>query len=102
LRKAASTTRRAAELYPNNSMIHAQLAWLYHLVGDSREAAAEAEEALRLDAQNPHEEQKLAKQQVFHPPKIEGVHYHQEPPPEENAEQLIERLRTIEGTGDNP
>jgi len=102
LRKAASTTRRAAELYPNSNTLHAQLAWLHHLVGDSREAEAEAEEALRLDALNPHEEQKLARQKVFHPPKIEGVPYHQEPAPDMNAEQLMERLRTIEGRGDNP
>ncbi len=101
LRKAVSASRRATELYPNNSMVHAQLAWLHHLIGDSREAAAEAEEALRLDALNPHAEQKLEKQQVFHPTKTEGVPYRQEPPPEENAEQLMERLRTIEGKGEN-
>jgi hypothetical protein len=47
------------------------LAWAHHLAGDLAQAAAAAEEALRLDAMNPHTEGKLP----------------------ENAEQLMQRLR---------
>jgi hypothetical protein len=75
----------AVRLYPNGNMGHAQLAWAYHLAAQHELAAQEAQEALRLDALNPHEEQKLANRRVYSPTS--------EPPVAENAEQLMFRLR---------
>jgi tetratricopeptide (TPR) repeat protein len=55
----------AVERYPNYNLGRAQFAWSLHLMGDEKAAEWEADEALRLDAWNPHKEQKLSKQRVF-------------------------------------
>lgn len=54
----------AVALYPNYNLGHAQLAWAWQLAGDPS-AVVEADEALRLDSLNPHQEQKLARQRLF-------------------------------------
>ncbi|MHB8970199.1 MAG: O-antigen ligase family protein [Pirellulaceae bacterium] len=55
---------RAVELYPNSGILHAQLAWTYHVTGDQEGARRHAEEALRLDALTPHSELKLVHQRL--------------------------------------
>lgn len=74
------------QLYPNHAFGHAQLAWTYHLVGNSQAAKAAAIEALRLDALNPHGEKKLD-QQTLAGPVADSAQ------PRENAEQTMRRLR---------
>jgi tetratricopeptide (TPR) repeat protein len=71
--------------YPNSSHAHAQLAWAYHVAGQREQAAMEAQQALRLDALNPHRERKLAAQQVFEPKDSQRTGA--------NAEQCMHRLR---------
>jgi hypothetical protein len=70
-----------------------------HLAGRPKEAAAEAAEALRLDALNPHAEQKL-KSQFVYDPKItaEGL----TPSRGENAEQTMLGLRKTNGSENPP
>jgi tetratricopeptide (TPR) repeat protein len=61
LEEAVLAYQRAIELYPNNSYLHAQLAWVHHLRRDEPAAKREAQEALRLDELHNHNEKKLAK-----------------------------------------
>jgi tetratricopeptide (TPR) repeat protein len=81
----------AVKLYPHYNLGRAQFAWALGLSGDRVAAEREAAEALRLDALNPHSEQKLAAQQVYDAtPSVAG----QPPPPgDQNAEQTVKRLR---------
>ena len=58
---------RVLELYPNYNRGHAQRAWALHLSGDAEGASRAANQALRLDEQNPHDEQKLVKFQMDDP-----------------------------------
>ncbi len=88
LDKALKAFREAAQRYPNSNFLQAQLAWTLHLTGQHEEAKRIAEEALRLDALNPHVLQKLADQHV-----IVGS----EEKPEETAEQMMQRLRNWSG-----
>ena len=92
LDQALRLAHRAVELYPQNNLGHAQLAWLLHLAGQGPEAAREAEEALRLDRINPHVEQKLMRQHVWDP----GPRSAAQPagPNGREAEQLMRDLRT--------
>jgi hypothetical protein len=76
---------QCVQLYPNGNSVHAQLAWVYHVAGNRERAAAEAQEALRLDARNPHRERALAQQQLFDP-QVDELRA-------ENAEQCMQRLR---------
>lgn len=76
---------RCVRLYPNGNYVHAQLAWAYHVAGNQEQAAAEAQEALRLDARNPHRERALAQQRLFDPQEDELG--------DENSEQWMHRLR---------
>jgi tetratricopeptide (TPR) repeat protein len=85
LDEAIQAYRNSIQLYPNGSLGHAQLAWAYHWAGDDQEAAREAENALRLDALNPHTERKLARQYLFNP--TEDARTRQ------NAELVMRRLR---------
>jgi tetratricopeptide (TPR) repeat protein len=95
--KAAESYREAVRLYPNGNLVRAQLAWALYLAGEKAAAAQEAGEALRLDALNPHSEQKLAAQQVFDPPPSGEPPANSPPAPDtSNAEQLMHRLRTAE------
>ena len=92
LEEAIAGYGRAAELYPNYNLVHAQLAWALQIAGRFAESRAEAEEALRLDGLNPHREQKLAKQLAFDLPRRFAS---QSPsPPDINAEQLMHLLRS--------
>jgi tetratricopeptide (TPR) repeat protein len=85
LHEAIDAYRRAIDLYPNNSLAHAQLAWCLHLAGETNEAVSSADRALQLDRRNPHRERQLAEQQVYDPTgRLGGVG---------NAEQLMHRLR---------
>jgi O-antigen ligase/tetratricopeptide (TPR) repeat protein len=58
--------RQAVERYPHSGVVHARLAWAYHLAGNPL-AADEAREALRLDELNPHRDKKLARYQLRDP-----------------------------------
>ena len=88
---ALAAFRRASRLHPNHNMLHAQLAWTYHLKGDSERAAQQAAEALRLDELNPHIEQKLSMQRL---PDVDEVLPSQPMLPDVDAEQLMRRLRS--------
>ncbi|HUG66752.1 MAG TPA: O-antigen ligase family protein [Pirellulaceae bacterium] len=92
LEEAIVGYRRAAELYPNYNLIHAQLAWALQIAGRFAESRAEAEEALRLDELNPHREQKLVKQVVFDMP--QRFDSQSPSPPDMDAEQLMHSLRS--------
>ena len=92
LEEAIVGYRRAAELYPNYNLIHAQLAWALQIAGRFAESRAEAEEALRLDTLNPHREQKLAKQVVFD--MLRRFDSQSPSPPDMDAEQLMHSLRS--------
>ena len=61
LDEALAASRLAAERSPNSALVHADLAAIWKLAGDDSAAQMEAEEALRLDKLNPHEEFKLKK-----------------------------------------
>ncbi|MCY2988749.1 MAG: O-antigen ligase family protein [Planctomycetota bacterium] len=76
---------QCVRLYPNGNYVHAQLAWVYHVAGNREQANVEAQEALRLDARNPHRERALAQQRLVDPKKDELR--------DENAEQSMRRLR---------
>jgi tetratricopeptide (TPR) repeat protein len=67
LQYALQAYTKWTELYPNDSLAHAQLAWTRHLAGDQQAAARAARRALELDAENPHRERKLANQSVHDP-----------------------------------
>ena len=64
-KKSIEHFQRAAELYPNDAMTHAQLAFVYYDFGMAAPAKASAARALELDALCPHEERKLANRQIF-------------------------------------
>ncbi len=61
---AIEAYRRASALYPNSSVLRAQLAWAYHLAGDRPPAERLAAEALRLDQMMPYDELRLRNQQL--------------------------------------
>ncbi len=58
--KAARRLFRAAQLYPTNAFIHAELAAALEAGGDTKAAQSSAREALRLDDLMPHADRKLA------------------------------------------
>lgn len=92
LEKCIEAYRIATQLYPNYNLGHAQLAWALHLAGDDVGAAREAAESLRLDALDPHHEQKLNKQDLYDsPPAVPGQ---PAPPGPQKAEQVMQQLRT--------
>lgn len=59
LEQAVDAARQAAARSPASALIHAELAAVWKLAGDDSAAQMEAEEALRLDKLNPHQEFKL-------------------------------------------
>ncbi len=64
LADAVALYRDALLLYPAHAPHHAQLAWALRAAGEREASLAAAREALRLDGQNPHREQKLAAQRL--------------------------------------
>ncbi len=82
--KAVHWYREAVRRYPNNSFLHAQLAWAYALSGEREEAAKEANMAMKLDELNPHEEHDLSQQRIFTGGQV---------PQAETAEQLMLTIR---------
>ena len=93
--QAVHAYARAVEFYPNSGILHAQLAWTYHVTGDEEGARRHAEEALRLDALMPHAELKLAHQRVvadylLEPGVSDGPEH-----PAWNVEQWMQRLRKV-------
>ena len=64
LDQALAATRQTATRSPASALVHAELAAVWKLAGDDSAAQVEAEEALRLDKLNPHEEFKLSKQHL--------------------------------------
>jgi tetratricopeptide (TPR) repeat protein len=59
LEEAIAAARQAVSRYPASAQLRAELAAVWKLAGDDSAAQVEAEEALRLDKLNPHEEFKL-------------------------------------------
>lgn len=66
-RRAVEAWQEAVDRYPNSSYLRAQYAWALAESGQAADAKREAEEALALDALNPHREQKLANRRLFDP-----------------------------------
>ena len=56
---AVRAYRRAVELYPNNATYHAKLAVALQTAGDEPGFRREADAALELDRQNPHEDKRI-------------------------------------------
>ena len=101
LEKAIAHYRQAAELFPSKAIHHAQLAWVWHLAGSAEQSHAAAEEALRLDALNPHAERALENLKITdfapQPPRDNGEATTPEPPSRDlSAKQVVESLRTME------
>ncbi len=65
LERAIRCHQEAVRLYPNSSILHAQLAADHFLAAQFDQAAAEAGEALRLDDLSPHSELKLKNQKLI-------------------------------------
>lgn len=88
--------REAVRLYPNRAIHHAQLAWALHLANLPEESVQEADEALRLDELNPHEERKLERLKLHDIPRSPNAQ-DQPPPPEAelSAKQVMANLRTM-------
>lgn len=85
LQAAIQAHSRAVALYPARAPLRVELAWRLHLAGQDEQAATMAADALRLDQQNPHREQKLA---AF--PAPDGAEA-------TNLEQLARNMRKLEG-----
>ena len=64
LDEAVAAARLVAARSPASALVHAELAAVWKLAGDDSAAQVEAEEALRLDKLNPHQEFKLSKQHL--------------------------------------
>ncbi|MFN0020935.1 MAG: O-antigen ligase family protein [Pirellulaceae bacterium] len=62
--EALAAAREAVARYPASALAHAELAAVWKHSGDDSAAQMEAEEALRLDKLNPHEEFKLHNQHL--------------------------------------
>ncbi len=92
--QAAAAYRQATQLYPNSSILHAQLAWVLHLSGQDRAAAEEAAEALRLNELTPHQEHWLQNQRLVGspPPEVTSLR-------SPTAEQLMLKLRKSNKSG---
>jgi len=92
---AASLLQRSCEhyeaaiaRYPNNAMLHAQLAYALSLAGKKNAAARSASTAFQLDSQHNHKEKKLAQRRVYDP---------ELPAKDANAEQIVNSLRNRSG-----
>ncbi len=95
LEQAIEYYRRTVEFYPNYNRGHAQLAWALYLSGNAAEAGRAADRALRLDAVNPHSEQKLKRMKLYDPqPAPEGGGPRSA---DRDAEQWMLRLRNMAG-----
>ncbi len=64
LERAVDAARQVAARSPASALAHAELAAVWKLAGDDSAAQMEAEEALRLDKLNPHQEFKLKEHQL--------------------------------------
>ncbi|MAR11943.1 MAG: hypothetical protein CL681_18505 [Blastopirellula sp.] len=62
IQNAIRSYQDAIQHYPNSNFLHAQLAWAYHLAGETQAAVAAARKAEQLDQQMPHSEQQLESQ----------------------------------------
>lgn len=92
--RAIQRYQQALERYPASLELPAQLAWAYHLAGNDAEAARWAEEALRRNADHPHEEQKLEYFVLFDFDPGPGRFDTQRPPPAHaTAEPVMRQLR---------
>jgi tetratricopeptide (TPR) repeat protein len=94
IQRAVDEYRKAVKLYPNSSLFRAQLAWAENLAGNRQEARAAAEEALRLDALNPHADRRLGYPLV----RISGDPQVKEVPPLE----LMQRILRIDAPSPSP
>ena len=64
LNVAVDRYERAVTLYPNGHFEHAILAWAKWVAGDTIAARQHAETSLQIDAQHPHQEQKLQSRRI--------------------------------------
>lgn len=88
---AIEAYRQAVAWYPKSAGLQAQLAWGLHLAGRSAEARQAAQQAIELDALNPHSEQKLSRQAIYDPSLAN-----------QTAEQIVQLLRTSTGPENSP
>jgi O-antigen ligase/tetratricopeptide (TPR) repeat protein len=65
--EALRAWQEAVQRYPQGNYLRAQYAWALAESGRLEEARDQAEQALALDAQNPHREQQLAQRHLFDP-----------------------------------
>lgn len=65
LEEARTASGEAISRYPASARLHAQSAWIAHLLGDETAARTLALEAIRLDGLHDHREQKLANVRLF-------------------------------------
>jgi tetratricopeptide (TPR) repeat protein len=98
LNAAIEAYRQAVSWYPGRALAHAQLAWALHLAGHAAEAAAQAEEAHRLNDLNPHRELKLSQQMIYDP----SAGTDSQAASGRNAEQVVSQLRTSIGPENQP
>jgi len=87
LNSALEWYQAGSSLYPNDALLHAQLAWTWDLAGDESEAMRAAERASQLDRMNPHSELKLKNRTVYTGSPANS---------QKNAEQVLVDLRKRE------
>src|SRR5690606_8301807 len=91
----AEAYEAAVKCYPNSAFLRAQLAAVYDELGRTDQARTAADEAARLDALCPHEEQKLEKRMLYDPQwPLETAPPTAEKLANENAAKVVARLRS--------
>lgn len=93
LDEALAAAREAVSRYPASAQLRAELAAAWKLAGDDSAAQVEAEEALRLDKLNPHEEFKLRKHHLTRYRWDEDEQTVVEDPDPKSTEQIMLELR---------
>lgn len=93
LEEALAAARQAVSRYPASAQTRAELAAAWKLSGDDSAAQVEAEEALRLDKLNPHEEFKLRRHHLTRYRWDEGEQTVVAEPDPKTTEQNMQELR---------
>jgi tetratricopeptide (TPR) repeat protein len=99
LQEAAEAFEKAIKCYPNSAFLHAQLASVYAEQERTADARREADEAARLDALCPHQEQKLEKR-VLHDPRWPLGSKSEERP--KSAADVVDKIRGLERKDPDP
>ncbi len=103
LQSAAEAYEAAIRCYPNSAFLHAQLASAYAEQERTADARREADEAARLDALCPHQEQKLEKRLLHDPhwpPRAKLPAGITETP--KSAAEVVAKLRGLERSQQDP